>query len=98
MSETHDGNGEARYAVWSDSLGLMPCEVVGRNRSHYLVRVQGATLPAETWQVFQLADGLTVRNGRIVPVDGEGTEGAIEAALSLFAPPVEEPAGEEMTR
>jgi len=60
---------EARgRVVYSKILGLLPCEIVGKNESQVLVRVCGMDTPmsVKRSQVFELTEGWEIVNGRLV--------------------------------
>ncbi len=79
---------EKKYIVWSDTFGAVPCRIIGRNATHYLVEVNGQVLGSFPHEmVFEVEDGHTVtRDGRIVPLEaGTGGE-APEITTLLFAP------------
>ena len=81
--------GQRRLVAYSKALGYMPCDVVGCNQSHYIVRVYGKDIPTPKELVFELQPGWELRDGRIVPVDaglaaGEG----IPVSMTQFEPEV----------
>jgi hypothetical protein len=55
--------------VWSETLGAVPCRIVGRNHNGFLVEAMGAIVPVDKAQVYELEPGYTVRNGKIVRED-----------------------------
>ncbi len=55
--------------VWSETLGAVPCRVVGRNHNGFLVEAMGVIVPVEKSQVYELEPGYVVQNGRIVRED-----------------------------
>jgi len=63
-------NAQERTIVYSNTLGMMPCQVVGHNGSHYLVRVAGVTMPVPKELVFELEDGWALQGGRLIGPDG----------------------------
>ena len=67
-----------QMVAYSEVMGLLPCEIVGTNESHYLVRVCGMKKPLSVPQslVFELAEGCTLEHGQIV---GEGYAGPLAA-------------------
>lgn len=60
---------DKRAVVYSDTLGLVPCQVVGRNDSRYLVRLMGATVHVPKELVFELDDGWELSGGQVVLAD-----------------------------
>jgi hypothetical protein len=61
-----------RTVVFSGTLGLMPCEILGRNEAHYLVRVMGMPKPMSVPRalVFELEQGWELQGGRLVGPSG----------------------------
>jgi len=55
--------------VWSETLGAVPCRIVGRNHNGFLVEAMGVIVPVDRAQVYELEPGYVVRNGRIVRED-----------------------------
>jgi len=60
----------ARTIVYSSVMGLIPCQVVGRNEGNYLVRALGAVMHVPRELVFELAPGFDLVEGQIVGPDG----------------------------
>ena len=75
----------SKHIVWSDTLGPMPCKVVGANETHLLVEVSGVTMPVERHLVFELKDGWALHNGQIVPEETGGGK-APQVTTLVFAP------------
>ena len=76
------------HLVWSKALGLQRCEIVGRNEERVLIRLQGLDRPLSVARsrVFEIGDGFTVEQGRIVqqnpaspPPEGGHGEGDVGA-------------------
>ena len=83
-----NGHDEAlRIIAFSDVLGPIECQVVGRNRSQYLVQAYGMTIPVPKERVFELAEGWELRNGQIVPVGHEATGEEAPAILQYEVDP-----------
>ena len=54
------------HVVHSQTLGVMPCEIVGRNSSHLLIRIPGVAKPMRVARatVFKLEEGQTIEDLR----------------------------------
>ncbi len=62
---------ERGRVVFSKVLGLLPCEVVGRNEANCLVRVCGMDTPMSVKRsaVFELVEGWEIEGGRLIALD-----------------------------
>jgi len=58
---------ERRLVAYSKALGYLPCQVVGCNHTHYLLKIYGKDIPTPKELVFELQPGWELRRGRIVP-------------------------------
>lgn len=88
MPVRDDGNGTApRIVAFSDALGPIECQVVGRNRSQYLVHAYGVTIPVPKDRVFELAEGWELRDGQIKPLGHEPTGEEAPALLQYEMDP-----------
>jgi len=63
-------NAHKRTIVYSSTLGMLRGHVVGRNGSHYLVRVAGVTMPVPKELVFELEEGWDLQGGRLTGPGG----------------------------
>jgi hypothetical protein len=79
---------DVRTIVYSPVLGMLPCRVVGANKTHYLVQVLGfgGTVNASREDVFELLEGWELCSGRIVPAEGNGAGQALAPATVPFEP------------
>ena len=78
----------SKCIVWSNTFGAVPCRIIGRNATHYLVEVDGQVLgPFPHEMVFEVEDDHTVTpDGRIIPSEaGSGGE-APQVAVLTFEP------------
>jgi hypothetical protein len=62
-----------RMVCYSKVMGLLPCEIVGQNGSHYLVKLRGTPKPLSVPRelVFKLEEGVELVNGQLVAAGGE---------------------------
>ena len=80
---------ERCLVAYSRSLGYLPCQVVGCNQSHYLLRIYGQDIPTPKELVFELQPGWELRRGRIMPVNDSLVAGeSIPVSMIQFEPEV----------
>lgn len=73
--------------VWSETLGAIPCRIVGRNHAGFLVEAMGTIVPVEKELVYELEPGYTVIGGRIVK---EESVSGISKVVLTYVPDCQE--------